>query len=645
MTKIFPLIFLLALVFSGLTVFGAITVSPVTAETYGSLSMGSSYMGGSLDDAGYCIKLTSGNGLIFAGYTKSFGAGGSDMWLLNTAPATYTMDNGVTGAYQREQWNMTYGGAKDDGAYSVIQTADGGYAATGFTSSYGAGANDMWLVKTDTNGKMQWNKTYGGPKDDAATCLTQTMDGGYLLAGYTNSSVPTQSSYIVKTDAIGNIIWSKTLSGNSANSVINTKDGGYALAIQYPNAFGLIQIDSSGNTMLSKTYAAPSNQASAQAIVQANDGGYAIAGWTDDSTGARGTWLVKTDGSGQEQWSKNYPDLGAYALIKTMKGGYAITGDRAFLIITDSSGNVEWNKVYDGQTGNGSKYFTRMQSLIEASPNHFVMVGIHDTPYVHMQLNWIQVALKSGSEMIPPETTILSPANGTTFSERDVPLTFYVNERTSHLMASVNSLNFSISGNTTLTNLPNGEYRVTVLSTDTDYNTGASQTVFFSVDSADPYVLPKVTIQSPISQTYNTTQIRLNFTVDQQVLWAVYSIDGGANRTTFPNTNTILNAPSIGTHTITVYAGDTAGGPAGSATVTFNVSIPIAPTPHILPYPPADANRNQISQVLGAAVQMALSNAVWIVMAIVFAVVISVVIVVLVITRKTPSAKENATLP
>ena len=578
MAKYFPVTFFILIIFIGFTVFSVNTVSSVTAETYGQASMSSSNFGGGLADGGYSIKLTRENGLIMAGYTKSFGSGGSDLWLINTTPETYTMNGSITGSFQKEQWNVTFGGAKDDGAYSVIQATDAGYAAAGFTSSFGAGGSDMWLVKTTASGVLQWKMTYGGDKDDAAKYLLQTSDGGYLLAGYTNSGVQSQTTWIIKTNPSGNSEWNKTYSGNAANSVIATSDGGYALAVEYSDSFGFIKIDSSGNQLLNQKYVAPSNQASAQTIVQIDDGGFAIAGWiVDGITSAHSTWLVKTDASGQQQWSKTYNGLGGYALIKTTSGGYAMTGDRAFLIITDSSGNEEWNKVYDGLTANDSQ--TRMESLQEVTPNHFVMVGVDDGgPYGNLQLSWIQVALKSGAQIIPPQTTILSPTN-TTYSERNVPLTFYINQPTRYLLCSVNGVfNMTINGNTTLTNLSNGSYKVTVVSTDNDYNSAASQTVPFSIMSADPLVLPKVVIQSPTSQIYNRSQVSLIFSVNQMVLWSAYSLDGGDNRTAFPNTNMFLSL-SPGPHTITVYAAQSPVGPAASATVAFTVSTPTYPTP------------------------------------------------------------------
>jgi hypothetical protein len=84
-------------------------------------------------------------------------------------------------------WSKTYGGTNNDGAYSVVQTGDGGYALAGVTQSYGAGLNDFYLVKTDSSGNMQWNKTFGGTSHEGVWSVVETVDGGYALAGYTGS--------------------------------------------------------------------------------------------------------------------------------------------------------------------------------------------------------------------------------------------------------------------------------------------------------------------------------------------------------------------------------------------------------------------------------------------------------------------------
>jgi hypothetical protein len=382
--------------------------------------------------------------------------------------------------------------------------------------------------------------------------------------------------------------------------------------------------------------------ASAQAIAQADDGGYALTGWVSNlETGLHDTLLVKTDASGQKQWSQTYPELGAYALIKTSKGGYALTGDRAMLLITDASGKIEWNWLYDMQTGNGSEYFTRMHSIIEATPDHFVMAGVHNGgQYVNLQFQWIQVALKSGEKLIPPETTILSPTNSV-YDTRDVPFTFYVNEPAKYLLACLNGNNFTLNGNTTLENLPNGTYNITVQATDMDYNHAESQTVTFTVDSAEQYVLPKITIHSPVSQTYNTTQITLNFTVDQRVSWTAFSIDGSENRTAVPNLTMLIES---GTHQLTVYAGDIVGGVAGSASVTFNVSGYASSYP-FSPFTSGNGYGSPISEIVQTAVQFATSEAFLIVGVVFMAFAVGLIVVlVFVLARGSSNQTKRARL-
>ena len=135
------------------------------------------------------VQETSDGGYILAGYTKSIGAGGSDFWLIKT----YSNGN--------KQWDKTFGETNDDYAYSVQQTSDDGYILAGITELYidpstppeipespcGAGGSDVWLVKTDSEGGKEWDKTFGGTDDDYASSVQQTSDGGYVLAGYTKS--------------------------------------------------------------------------------------------------------------------------------------------------------------------------------------------------------------------------------------------------------------------------------------------------------------------------------------------------------------------------------------------------------------------------------------------------------------------------
>ena len=629
-----------------ITMVSCINVYPVNATTYGPVSGGTSNLGGVANEEGYSLKLTRDTGLIFAGYTKSLGNGNADLWLIKTGLSLYTMQNGITGSFQREQWNVTYGGAKDDGALSVIQTFDNGYAAAGFTYSFGAGGCDAWLIKVAANGAIQWNKTFGGLNNDAANCLLQTSDGGYLVVGSKNIDLPSQSAWVIKTDFFGNLEWSKTLPGKAANSVVATSGEEYALAVEYPHSFGLIRIDTFGNELISKTYEPLGfDVASTQGVVVNSDGSYTLAGWVSSSpSSVHYSWLVKTDPSGQIVWSKMLSDLGAFDIINIANGGYALTGERAFLLLTDSDGNVEWNQINDGNPSNDTRYAslypTNMQSIIEASPNHFVMIGTSNGgEYVNLQLTWIQMALKSGEQTNPAQVTILSPTNQS-YTQRNIPLSFYVNEPTRYTIYNLNNLaNSTINGNTTLINLPNGKYAITVYATDQDLNTGSSQTVAFNVNSVEPYLAPTVTIQSPSNQVYSTEQISLIFSVNQEVAWTAFSLDGGINRTAVADVTAVLFAKN-GQHTLTVYAGQRPD-VASSTTVSFTVDAP-QPTSYGQPYPPVELHLPvQVSNFFQSSFDFFLSP-VFLALAIVFlAASIIVVILVVLIARRSISKENN----
>jgi hypothetical protein len=287
--------------------------------------------GGTGSDFGSALVQTSDGGYALAGETETYGAGGDDFWLVKTDSSG------------NMQWNKAFGGTNDDRAYSLIQTSDGGYALAGQTYSYGAGDSDFWLVKTDANGNTQWSREYGGTRFDSARSVVQTTDGGYALAGGTTSFRPGNwymDFMLVKTDASGNMQWSKTYGeyySDYARSVVQTTDGGYALGgYTDPSSgyfdFWLVKTDSSGNMQWNKAFGG-TNMDMAHSVIQTNDGGYALAGQyaPPSMTGPSSAWLVKTDASGNLQLDKKYTmaglvDLCAYCLVQTADGGYALGG-------------------------------------------------------------------------------------------------------------------------------------------------------------------------------------------------------------------------------------------------------------------------------------------------------------------------------
>jgi hypothetical protein len=286
--------------------------------------------GGVIHDSGSGVVQSSDGGYAIAGTTISFSAAGYAVYLVKTD------------SLGNMQWNKTYGGIGDDYGYSVVQTSDGGYAIAGYTNSFGAGSSDVYLVKTDSTGTMLWNKTYGGINADIGRSVVQSSDGGYTIAGYTYSfGAGSYDVYLVKTDSTGNMIWSKTYGGTSSDvgsSVVQSSDGGYAIA-GYTYSFGagsydvyLVKTDSLGNMQWNKTYGGTSSDFG-YSVVQTSDGGYAIAGYTYSfGAGYEDVYLVKTDSLGNMQWNKTYggtnDDVGS-SVVQSADGGYAIVGETA----------------------------------------------------------------------------------------------------------------------------------------------------------------------------------------------------------------------------------------------------------------------------------------------------------------------------
>ena len=316
------------------------------------------YGGQGNDPASGNIVQTSDGGFALAGDTNSFGAGGLDAWLIKTD---------VVGDLQ---WNVTYGGILDDSASDMIKTKDGGFALGGYSYSFGAGISDFWLVKINATGGLQWNKTYGDVGNDAALGLVQNSDDSFTLVGSTNSSgAGGMDFWLVKTNSNGLMLWNKTFGGTGDDygyAIAQTSDGGYAL-VGSTTSYGagntdiwLVKTDGSGNFLWSKTFGGAAAE-NAYCIVQSSDGGFAIGGVTSSSgAGSSDVYVIKTDTAGTVQWSKTYGgSAGDYGLHidQTSEGGFIVCGyansfgaggSDGYVIKLDSSGNIQWSKLYGG---------------------------------------------------------------------------------------------------------------------------------------------------------------------------------------------------------------------------------------------------------------------------------------------------------
>ena len=348
--------------------------------------------GGNEDDGALSLIQTSDGGYALTGYTQSFGAGRSDIWLIKTDP------NGVA------QWNQTYGGTGRDIAYSFIQTSDKGFALAGYTNSSGAGSADIWLVKTDKNGIMQWNQTYGGPEWDACVSLLQTSDGGYALAGATNSTgAGSADMWLVKTDKNGITQWNYTYGGteiDGANVLLRTIDGGFAL-VGSTNSSGsgehdiwLVKTDENGVSQWNRTYIGDGLYG--VSALQTEDGEYILLCHNRSESSFidfYGLMLIKTNINGVLQWSRTFEGLVSLPLqfgyfkplFQTQDRGFALagltfSGDSfgTLIVKTDLNGDILWTKSYKEMklVREEEGELCMVSSLLQIPSGDYIMAGV-----------------------------------------------------------------------------------------------------------------------------------------------------------------------------------------------------------------------------------------------------------------------------
>jgi len=337
-------------------------------------------IGGPGAEMGRSLIQTSDGGYAITGATTSFGAGELDVYLVKLDA------NGSL------QWTKTIGGPEIEEGNSLIQTSDGGYIIAGYTASFGAGKADVYLVKLDADGNLQWTKTIGGPGEEVGFSLIQTSDSGYAIAGVTKSFGAGKADvYVVKLDADGNLQWTKTIGGpgdEAGFSLIQTPDGGYAIA-GITTSFGagdwdvyVVKLDAHGNLQWTKTIGGPADEIGFS-LIQTSDGGYASTGPTYSfGAGRADVYVVKLDANGNLQWTKTIggpeSDWG-FSLIQTSDSGYAITGATTsfgaggtdvYVIKLDANGKPQWTKTIGAKNENLIN-----SSIIQTSDGSYVIAG------------------------------------------------------------------------------------------------------------------------------------------------------------------------------------------------------------------------------------------------------------------------------
>jgi len=315
-------------------------------------------IGGTADDIGRSIIATADGGYAIGGYTQSYGAGSNDVYLIKT------------NSQGQVQWTKTYGGSGSEYIWHLRQTADSGYILGAWTSTWGAGNLDMLLIKTDVSGNVQWARTYGGTNREFTLDVHQTADGGYIATGYTQSyGAGGFDMYVVKTDALGNLLWCKTIgsaTGDYARAMQPMSDGGY-LIVGYTDGYGAglndvfaVKLDAAGNYQWAKTYGGTNNDYGFTVVATA-DGGFAIAGYTTSyGTAGADSYLIRADSVGNLLWTATYGGSSSdyvYNLIQTADGGFALLGNTGsyglglsdvFLVKTTNTGVLDWARLYGG---------------------------------------------------------------------------------------------------------------------------------------------------------------------------------------------------------------------------------------------------------------------------------------------------------
>jgi hypothetical protein len=333
--------------------------------------------GGAGNDWGQSVQQTQDAGFIVAGRTNSFG-NGLQVYLIKVNATGDTL------------WTRTYGGTNADEGFSVQQTADTGYIIAGESYSFG-NAEQVYLIKTNALGDTIWTRTYGGTSFDEGSSVKQTMDGGYVVAGWTSSFGNSSQVYLIKTNASGDTLWTRTygdVGDDNGSSIQQTSDTGYIVAGS-TTSFGnlgqvyLIKTNASGDTLWTRTYGGADYDIG-RSVQQTTDGGYIITGETYSFGNLYQVYLIKTNASGDTLWTRTYggpnDDLG-YSVQQTSDGGYIVAGRsdgfgngvQVFLVKTNASGDTLWTRTHGG-AGEDLGYFVH-----QTTDGGYIVTGWSDS--------------------------------------------------------------------------------------------------------------------------------------------------------------------------------------------------------------------------------------------------------------------------
>lgn len=295
-------------------------------------------------------------------------------------------------------WNSTFGGSEDDEGYAVLQTDDGGYLVLGLTESFGERNGDIYLVKTNSGGKLVWNKTFGTRGGlEVGRSIKQTSDGGYVIAGSSNPTGGDIEMYLVKIDEDGTEEWSKfydASGSDEAQEVIQTNDGGYLLVGSsttgsgyWPHDIFVVKTFANGTEEWRRTIGGDKNDFGFSARENiSKDSSYLILGRTQSfGAGSHDIYLVSINQEGKIEWNNTYGGTGrdgGYSIVSVSGGDYVISGwtesygsggRDAYILKINPSGAEEWNKTFGGGG------YDETLSVKETNDGGLILAGITDS--------------------------------------------------------------------------------------------------------------------------------------------------------------------------------------------------------------------------------------------------------------------------
>ncbi|MGB6606374.1 MAG: hypothetical protein WBF28_01010, partial [Atribacterota bacterium] len=374
-----------------------LSVNYASGETMGSAITWDKTFGGNGEDMGFSIIQTKNGGYAIAGYAIFPRKEKKDDWRSKLGyiilEKSKRQDFWIIKLDKNgnKEWDEVFGENGPDIANSIIRTKDGGYAVAGFIWTIYAEKQDIWIIKLDENGNKEWDKTFDKDKNDVAYSIIQTKDGGYAIAASTGFKLWGEANcWVIKLDAKGNMEWDKNFGGigwDEIYSIIQTKSGGFiAAGSSWSKGAGrgdiyVVKLNKRGDLVWDKTFGG-SDYDDARSIIQTDDGGYAVTGFTVlEDTGDRDSWVIKLDKDGNKVWDKTLGGTSedwANSIIQNKNGDYVVVGwtksmgagkTDIWIVKLNKNGDLLWDKTFGGSENDEA------HSVIQTDDGGYAVAG------------------------------------------------------------------------------------------------------------------------------------------------------------------------------------------------------------------------------------------------------------------------------